>query len=131
MPSPAKCSDTAFFWLSWLSASTSSARRNSLSITGLVNRSGWMSVSLTARIPSAHHMFSTSASTVLVPDGTFCFSTPTMVPVSLPGWLAAVADTATSTRSPRICATMPEKVGLSFRLMAKLASVRAIGSRLS
>jgi hypothetical protein len=60
------------------------------------------SVIFTARIPSAHHIFSTSTSTVCAPAGTFCFSMPTMVPVSLPGWFAAVGDTATSIRSPRI-----------------------------
>ena len=88
-----------------------------------------MSLNLTARIPSAHHMLSTSASTVVCPAGTFCFSTPTMVPVSLPGWLAAVGLTATSTRSPRSWATIWLKVGLLLRLMAKLERVRAIGSR--
>ncbi len=66
-----------------------------------------------------------------MPAGTFCFSTPTMVPVSLPGWLAAVALMATSTRSPRIWVTIPANVGLPFRLIANDDRVRAIGSRLS
>ena len=52
-----------------------------------------------------------------------------MTPVSLPGWFAAVGLTATSMRSPRICDTIPANVGLAFRLIAKLDSVRAIGSR--
>ena len=75
-PSPAKCRLTDFFWLSWLRASTSSARRNSLSITGLLNRSDWMSVNLTDRIPSAHHMLRISASTVVVPEGFSARRTP-------------------------------------------------------
>jgi len=88
-----------------------------------------MSPNLMARTPSAHHMFRTSTSVVVWPAATFCFSTPTMVPVSLPGWLAAVALTCTSMRSPRICDTMFANVGFPFRLMANELSVRAIGSR--
>jgi hypothetical protein len=54
-----------------------------------------------------------------------------MVPTSLPGWFAAVGTIVTSTRSPRACWTMFPYVGLPLRSMAKLTSVRAIGSRLS
>jgi hypothetical protein len=133
LPSPAKCSDTAFLAASWFSASTSRARRNSLSMTGLRNRSCCTSVSFTARIPSAHHRFNTATGTAgwFGPPGAACVSMPTIDPVSLPGWFAAVGVVVTSTRSPRACWRMPANVVSPFRLIEKLARVRAIGSRLS
>src|SRR5581483_11548597 len=131
-PSPAKWSDTAFFWLSWERASTSNARRNSASTTGLENRSCWTSDSLTARSPSAHHRLSTGTSTAAsLPAGACCVSTPTTLPVSFPGWLAAVGERVTSTGWPWACWTMAANDGLPSRLMANEASVRLIGSRLS
>ena len=83
------------------------------------------------RSPSAHHMLRTSTSIVAGPAlaATFCFSTPTITPESLPGWFAAPGVSTTSTRSPRIWLIIPAKVGLPFRLIAKLESVREIGSR--
>ena len=76
-------------------------------------------------------MFRTSTSTVAgpLPAATLAFSTPTITPESLPGWLAAPGLSTTSTRSPRIWPTILAKVGLPVRLIAKLESVREIGSR--
>ena len=131
-PSPAKCRLTAFFCASRESASTSRARRSSDSTAGLEKRSCWTSASLTARSPSAHHRLSTATSTVAPgPAGTFWVSTPTTLPESFPGWLAAVGLRVTSTGWPWACWTIAAKVGLPSRLMAKLARVRPIGSRLS
>jgi hypothetical protein len=47
----------------------------------------------------------------------------------LPGWFAAVGETVTSMRSPRIWLTMPANVGLPLRLIANDDRVRAMGSR--
>ena len=102
-------------------------------MTGFRNRSCCTSFSFTARIPSAHHRFSTATGTAgwFGPPATTCGSMPTIEPTSLPGWFAAVGVVVTSIRSPRACCRMPANVVLPFRLIEKLASVRAIGSRLS
>src|SRR3954447_12649910 len=130
LPSPAKWRDTAFFWLSWDRARVSRARRTSFSRTGLANRKRWTSVSLTARTPSAHHRLTTDTGTGRSLDGTACCSTPMILPVRLPGWVAVLAR-VTSTCSPRAWVRIWARDGELFRLMANDARVRSMGSWLS